>query len=116
MLLIYNDPQAWDALSAQDAENVSKEYMTFTIGLNESGEIVSGDKLQTPDTATTVRGNKGEHLVTDGPFAETREVLGGFYIVDVPDLDRALAIAAEIPNVRHDLGPVEVRPIADMTG
>jgi len=116
MLLIYSDREAWDTLTPQDAENVHKEFMSFTIGLNESGEIVNGDRLLGVDAATTVRSKNGERLVTDGPFAETREVLGGFYIVDVPDLDRALDIAADVPSVRHQLGSVEVRPIDAMVG
>ncbi|MDQ1520594.1 MAG: hypothetical protein QOI55_1667 [Actinomycetota bacterium] len=114
MLLIYSDPKAWEALSAQESENVLKEYMTFTIGIVESNEYKSGAPLQGIDTATTVRVHDGERLVTDGPFAETREVLGGYYIVDVPDLDRALEIAAEIPGNKRGISSVEVRPVQEV--
>jgi hypothetical protein len=114
MLLIYSDPKAWEALTPQESENVYKDYMTFTIGINETKEYVSGAPLQGIDTATTVRVHNGERLVTDGPFAETQEVLGGYYIVDVPDLDRALELAAEIPGTKRGLGSVEVRPVQEV--
>src|SRR5262245_30082503 len=114
MLLIYSDPTAWGKLTPGEAEVVHKEFMEYTTAINESNEIVNGDQLQGTDAATTVRVRDGERLVTDGPFAETREVLGGFYIVDVPDLDRALELAAEIPSAKRALGSVEVRPIVEM--
>ena len=114
MLLIYSDPTAWAKLTPAEAEVVHKEFMEYTTAINDSNEIVNGDRLQGVDTATTVRVHDGERLVTDGPFAETREVLGGFYVVDVTDLDRALELAAELPSARHGLGSVEVRPIHEM--
>ncbi len=87
------------------------EYMAFTQGIVESGEMVAGDPLHPVSTATTVRVRDGVKAITDGPFAETTEVLGGYYIVDVADLDRALEVAAQIPGAR--LGSVEVRAIMD---
>jgi hypothetical protein len=85
------------------------EYESFTSGIADSGELVTADRLADADTATCVRVRDGKMVLTDGPFAETTEQLGGFYIVDVPDLDRALALAAQIPNAWD--GVVEVRPI-----
>jgi hypothetical protein len=101
VLLIHDDPNRQDDLTP--------EYMTFTKSILESGEMVGGDKLQGPETATSVRVRDGRASITDGPFAETKEVLGGYYIVDVKDLDRALELAAQIPSARY--GTVEVRPI-----
>ena len=86
-----------------------EQWMDYTRRLRESGAMVAGDALQGADTAQTVRVREGEMLVTDGPFAETKELLGGFYLIDVPDLDEALAWAARIPIVGY--GSVEVRPV-----
>jgi hypothetical protein len=101
VLLIHDDPNRQDDLTP--------EYTTFTKSILESGEMVGGDKLQGAETATSVRVRDGRATTTDGPFAETKEVLGGYYIVDVKDLDRALELAAQIPSARY--GMVEVRPI-----
>jgi hypothetical protein len=84
-------------------------WMTYTQQLQESGAMVAGDALQGLDAATTVRVRDDETLVTDGPFAETKEMLGGYYLIDVADLDAALAWAAKIPSVGY--GSVEVRPV-----
>jgi hypothetical protein len=104
VLLIHDDPNR--------TEDLTPEYMTFTQSIVESGEIVGGDKLEGPETATSVRVRDGRATTTDGPFVETKEVLGGYYVVDVKDLDRALELAAQIPSARY--GGVEVRPIAVM--
>jgi hypothetical protein len=109
MLLIYGDPTDYDPA---EAETMFKEYMVFTEEILASGEMVSGDPLQEPDTATTVRIRQGKRTTTDGPFAETKEVLGGYYMVDVKDLDRAIELAAKIPGARN--GSVEVRPVMDL--
>jgi hypothetical protein len=111
MLLIYGDPHEWDAMTQADADAMHGEYFAFTKGIIDSGEYVSGAPLQPVDTATSVRVRDGQRVTTDGPFAETKEVLGGYYIVEVPDLDRALALAAEIPGAQRGLGPIEVRPV-----
>ena len=111
MLLIYTDPAAWSGDPAQ-AEKMHAEYMTFTQDIINSGELVSGDALQGTETATTLRVRGNKTTTTDGPFAETKEHLGGFYIVDVKDLDRALELASRIPDAAS--GGVEVRPVADM--
>jgi hypothetical protein len=84
-------------------------WWTYTQELTASGALVSGDALQGLDTATSIRERDGETLITDGPFAETKEMLGGYYLIDVPDLDAALAWAAKIPSVPY--GTVEVRPL-----
>jgi hypothetical protein len=84
-------------------------WMEYTRQLRESGALVAGDALQGLDTAQTVRVREGETLVTDGPFAETKEMLGGYYLIDVPDLDAALGWAAKIPSAGY--GSVEVRPV-----
>ena len=96
------------------AENAKTHaaYGAFTQSILESGEFVAGDALQGTDTATTVRVRNGKTATTDGPFVETKEVLGGYYVVDVKDLDRALELAAQIPHAR--IGSIEVRPVADM--
>jgi hypothetical protein len=93
-------------------EELTPEYVAFTQSILESGEMLGGDKLEGVETATSVRVRDGRVSTTDGPFAETKEVLGGYYIVDVKDLDRALELAAQIPSARF--GTVEVRPIAVM--
>ena len=93
-------------------DQMMAEYGAFTQGIIESGEFIAGDPLQGLDTATSVRVRDGKVGTTDGPFAETKEVLGGYYVVDVADLDRATALAAQIPDARY--GTVEVRPIQEM--
>ena len=105
MLLINVDPSQW-------SEDISAEYMAFTQEIVESGELVAGDPLEGRETATTVRVRDGKVTTTDGPFAETKEHIGGYYIVDVKDLDRALALAARIPDARS--GGIEVRPVRAM--
>ena len=89
-----------------------EEYRAFTQGVVQSGAFKAADRLQPTSTATTVRVRDGKTLVTDGPFAETREQLGGYYLVEAKDLDEAAAIAAKIPSARF--GSIEVRPIFQM--
>ena len=103
LLLIYV-PTDWTPDPAE-----RPRWMSYTQELQESGALVAGDALQGLDTATTVRVRDDETLVTDGPFAETKEMLAGYYLVDVPDLDAALGWAARIPSVGY--GSVEVRPV-----
>ncbi len=111
MLLIYNDPTTWNPA---DGDKIMGEYMAFTQEIMDSGEMLAGDPLQGADTATSVRVRNGTRTTTDGPFAETKEVLGGYYIVDVKDLDRAIELAAKIPDART--ATVEVRPVMDIPG
>ncbi len=112
MLLIYGDNERLEKLPDAEKQGWMGEYFGFSQTIVESGEMVAGDPLHGVDTATTLTIRAGERLVTDGPFAETKETLGGYYIVDVADLDRALELAAMIPDART--GKVEVRPIMDM--
>jgi hypothetical protein len=113
MLLIYTDPASRPTDPAA-GEQISKDYFSFTQQIIDSGELVSGDALEGTETATSVRVRNGKRSSTDGPFAETKEVLGGYYLVDVKDLDRALELAALIPDAGLG-GVVEVRPVADMS-
>jgi hypothetical protein len=107
MLLIYGDPQA---PAPQDhPDDAFTEWPDATRALLESDALVAGDGLHDVDAATTVRHRDGRPLVTDGPFAETKEHLLGYYVVDVPDLDAALGWARRMPNVSW--GSVEVRPV-----
>ncbi len=109
MLAIYTDPSASEQMSAKDVDDMHREYMAFSQELVAAGAMVSGDALQGADTATTVRVCNGSTTTTDGPFAETKEVLGGYYIVECDDLDRAIEWAAKIPDARRS--GVEVRPV-----
>src|SRR6476646_5461869 len=109
MLLIHNDPTAWESMSEADRGAIYGAYGTFTEELQASGKMVAGDALQSTSTATSVRVRDGETLTTDGPFAETKEVLGGYYLIDVESLDEALAWAAKIPGAAY--GTIEVRPV-----
>jgi hypothetical protein len=106
MLLIYED-QATEGQPI--AEDVMAGYMAFGSEMQAKGSMVAGEALQPTATATTVRVRGGKAKTTDGPFAETKEVLGGFYIVDVENLDDAIAAAAKIPGA--STGSVEVRPV-----
>jgi hypothetical protein len=108
-LLIYSDPTV--EASPEDMANIMAEYNKFTTSINERGINLGGEALDAVETATTVRVRNDETLTTDGPFAETKEVFGGFYLIDVADLDAAIAVAAELPGSWH--GSVEVRPVWD---
>jgi hypothetical protein len=107
MLLIYSPTEGGPSPEEMQAE--FPRWQDYTQALIDKGVMTAGDALQPIDTATTVRVRDGETQVTDGPFAETKEVLGGYYILDVADLDEALKWAARIPNIAY--GSVEVRPV-----
>ena len=94
-----------------DADAHFREYAAFTRDIKASGHFIGANRLKPPDAATTLRVRDGKLLTTDGPFAETKEQLGGYYVIEARDLDEALRIASKIPGAR--LGCVEVRPIAD---
>jgi hypothetical protein len=111
-LLIYDDEQVWANMSEAERGAVFGEYGTYTQEMRDAGAYVDGAPLQSIQTATTVRVRDGETLTTDGPFAETKEQLGGYYVVDVASLDEALDWAARIPSAR--LGSIEVRPVAQI--
>jgi hypothetical protein len=112
LLMIYENEQAWAGLSEAEAGAIFGEYMRFTDDLRVAGKMIAGEPLQPTATASTVRIRDGKTTVTDGPFAETKEQLGGFYLVEATDLDDALAISARIPGARF--GSVEVRPVMTM--
>jgi hypothetical protein len=109
MLLIYDDEQIPQTMSEEERNAFMGEYFAYTEELRQAGAYVAGDALQTIETATTVRVRDGEQLLTDGPFAETKEQLGGYYLVDVDSLDDAIRWAAKIPSARF--GSIEVRPV-----
>jgi hypothetical protein len=109
MLLIYGSGDSWETLTPEQQQEIGGAYFAFTEELQAAGKMVAGDALQPTSTATSVRVRDGETLTTDGPFAETKEVLGGYYLIDVETLDEALEWAAKIPGAAH--GTIEVRPV-----
>jgi hypothetical protein len=109
LLLIHDDEQAWQTFSDEVRESYMQEYFAYTESLRESGALVDANQLQPSSTATVVHVEDGKMLTTDGPFAETKEVLGGYYLIDVETLDEALEWAAKIPSARS--GRIEVRPV-----
>ena len=111
-LLIYASEQDWANQSEEQGQAQFQEYMAFTKDIVDRGIYQSGEALQPTATATTVRVRDGETLTTDGPFAETKEQLGGFYVVEAKDLDEAIEVAARIPDVRR--GSIEIRPVMDV--
>jgi hypothetical protein len=111
LLLIYQDEKFWADLPEAKKGEMFGEYMAFTEGIVKSGNYRGGEALQGTRTATTVRVRNGKTLKTDGPFAETKEQLGGYYLIEAANLDEACAIAAGIPDARG--GSIEVRPIME---
>ena len=111
MLLIYMDEQA---MSQAEREECYHESTQLTHELNASGKYLAAAPLHSVSTATSVRIRTGKRLVTDGPFAETREQLGGYYLINAKDLDEAISIAARIPGARK--GTVEIRPVIELSG
>jgi hypothetical protein len=109
MLLIYDAESTWASMSEEEQEQVMGEYVAYTEELRASGAFVSGDALQPVGTARSVRVRDGERTVTDGPFSETKEILGGYYLVDVQSEEEALAWATKVPSARW--GTIEVRPV-----
>jgi hypothetical protein len=109
LLLIYSNQAEVSKMDAATGQKMLEEYGAFTQSIVQSGNFKAGDRLQPVSTATTVRVREGKTLTTDGPFAETREQLGGYYLIEAKDLDAALAIAERIPGAR--IGSIEVRPI-----
>jgi len=111
LLMIYSDERAFEAMSKEERHEVYAAYDELMKDLAAKGHMLGGDELAPTSTATTVQVRAGERLVTDGPFAETKEQLGGYFLIDVDDLDAAIDIAARIPSVQS--GSIEVRPIAE---
>jgi hypothetical protein len=111
MLLVYSDEKAW---AEGEREQCMAESTALTHELHKQGKYLGASPLHPVATATSVRVRDGKRLVTDGPFAETREQLGGFFLIDAADLDEAIHIAGRIPGAKK--GTVEVRPIFELTG
>jgi hypothetical protein len=109
LLMIYNEEKSFMSLSKDEGAKVLGEFNDFTASVKASGHYVGSNRLQPVGSATTVRVRNGKTQLTDGPFAETREQLGGYYLIEAKDLDEATKIAARIPGARY--GSIEVRPI-----
>ena len=109
MLLIYDEEKNFAKMSQADLGKMIGEYRQFGESIQASGNHQAGAQLAPTSTATSVRIRDGKRLVTDGPFAETREQLGGYYLIEAKDLDEAISIAARIPSAR--MGTIEVRPL-----
>ena len=111
MLLIYDDEKSWAKLSETERQQAIGEWMQFTQQIKSGGQYVASSKLHPTSEATSVRLRNGKRLATDGPFAETREQLGGYYLIEAKDLDEAIDIAARIPSARS--GTIELRPLVE---
>jgi hypothetical protein len=109
MALIYGDQSVWDEFSAAEREGVYERYRAFAKEASASGVMVGGDELASPRAATTVRVRNDETLVTDGPYAEVKEALGGYFMFECDSIDDAVDYAARIPGAEH--GAIEVRPV-----
>jgi hypothetical protein len=109
LLLIYNDEQAWASLADEERNPIVREYFALTDELRADGAYVAAAPLQPTSTASTIRVRDGERIVTDGPYAETKEQLGGFYLVEADSAEEALSWAEKIPAARY--GAIEVRPL-----
>jgi hypothetical protein len=113
LCLIYESEKNWESMTPADGEAIMNEYFVFTDGIRRSGQYVAGEALQPTPTATTVKVRNGKVSTTDGPFAETKEQLGGFYLIEAKDLNEAIQVAAKIPAARS--GSIEVRPVVDFS-
>jgi hypothetical protein len=111
LCLIYDDESKWGTMPKAEADAMMSEYFVFTDGIKKSGHHLGGEALQPTQVATTVRVRQGKISTTDGPFAETKEQLGGYYLINARDLNDAIQIASRIPSART--GSVEVRPIME---
>jgi hypothetical protein len=112
MLLIYDDEKGWAKMTEAERQQIFGEYGQLTQQVKADGQWVAGSQLHPTSAATSVQVRNGKRLLTDGPFAETREQLGGYYLVEARDLDEAIGIASRIPSAR--LGTIEVRPVVDV--
>ena len=111
MLLIYGDESQMASMTEEQMGQMMEAYNKFTADFEASGKMIGGDALQPTPTATVVRVRDGKTVTTDGPYAETKEALGGYYAIDAADLDEAIAWAARIPGAQD--GSIEVRPIME---
>ena len=113
LCLIYDDEKKMHTMPKTEADAIMGEYFAFTEGIKKSGHYLGGEALQPVQTATTVRIRNGKLSTTDGPFAETKEQLGGFYLINAADLNDAIQVASRIPSARA--GSIEVRPIMEFS-
>jgi hypothetical protein len=114
LCLIYEDETQFQKMPMSDLDRMFTEYFAFTEGIRKSGHYVDGNGLQPTAAATTLRMRGGKLSATDGPYAETKEQLGGYYLLEARDLNDAIQVASRIPGVR--LGSIEVRPVMDVPG
>ena len=112
LVLIYADEKAWNRMPKSQIEQVYAAYRQYTADLQKAGVMRGGNELKPTTTATTVRMRNGKRQVTDGPFSETKDQLGGYYLLDCPNLESALDWAAKCPSAQD--GSIEVRPVASM--
>ncbi|MBB4635025.1 YciI family protein [Longimicrobium terrae] len=111
LCLIYDNEQTWNEMPESESKSMIDEYFAISDALAQSGQLIAGEALEPVATATTVRVRNGKLTTTDGPFAETKEQLGGFYLIEARDLNEAIQVAARFPSAR--VGSVEVRPIME---
>src|SRR5262245_143277 len=116
LLLCYGDERGWDQLSETQQQQIIAETRRHVEQLKSSGHYLSAAPLHPPSLATSVRVRDGKRFVADGPFAETREQLGGFYLIEAKDLDEAIGIVARHPGASSGWGVVEIRPVREMPG
>jgi len=114
ILLIYDPEKVWADMPKEESQKLFVDYMEYTEDIKKSGHFLAGDPLQPTSTATTVRVRNGKTQTTDGPFAETKEQLGGYYLIEAKDLDEAIKLAARIPSAK--IGSIEVRPVMKYEG
>ena len=113
LCLIYENEKAWETLPPAESEAIMGEYFQFTDEIRKNGKYVAGEALHPTASATTVRVRNGKVSTTDGPFMETKEQLGGFYLIEAADLNDAIQVASRIPSARH--GSIEIRPVVDFS-
>ena len=114
MLLCYDDAEHWERAGEKAHREAMQEAVGLTHELDAKGQYLTASPLRPVETATCVRIREGKRLVTDGPFAETREILGGYYLIDVKDMDEAIRVAQRHPGAR--VGTVEIRPVLEIAG
>jgi len=114
ILLMHHDEEAFSKLTESERQDMLGESVRLTHRLHAKGQYIDAAPLHPTSTATSVRVREGKTLVTDGPFAETREQLAGYFLIDVQDLDEAMAIAAQAPGAR--IGTAEIRPVMEIPG
>jgi len=113
LLLLYSNEHGWDSLTPEQQQQGAAAYKAYTEALQKSGALKGSNRLQPTSTATTVRNENGKAQVLDGPYADSKEQLGGYYLIEAPDLDAAIAWANRCPGASH--GTIEVRPVWEMS-